>query len=97
MIGGANMSIFGKSQREIELERENQMLRELLLQQPKKTSSNASSTPKQKKEKKVLYQCRYCGIRETRNASAGAPFIHYCPRHPKGNGKGPHSWMRTYL
>ncbi len=51
------------------------------------------------KQKKVLYQCRYCSYKSIRNATDGAPLpgINNCPRHPRGTNKGPHSWMRTFL
>ena len=80
------MSLFDKSKEE--LERENRQLREQLRQ--------ARSAPKQKK---VLYQCRYCSYKSIRNATEGAPLpgVNNCPRHPRGTNKGPHSWMRTYL
>ena len=66
-----------------ELEQENRQLREKLRQ----------------KEKKILYQCRYCSYQSIRKATEGAPLpgVNNCPRHPRGTHKGPHSWMRTYL
>lgn len=84
------MGLFDKSKSE--LERENQMLREMLSKQ----SSQRRSAPK---TKKVLYQCRHCGYKSIRNATEGAPLpgVNNCPRHPRGVHKGPHSWMRTYL
>ena len=80
------MGLFDKSKEE--LERENHRLREQLRQ--------VKSAPKQKK---VLYQCRYCSYKSVRNATEGAPLpgVNNCPRHPRGTNKGPHSWMRTYL
>lgn len=80
------MGLFDKSKEE--LERENRQLREQLRQ--------TRSAPKQKK---VLYQCRYCSYKSIRNATEGAPLpgVNNCPRHPRGTNKGPHSWMRTYL
>ena len=80
------MGLFEKSKKE--LEEENRQLREQLRQ--------ARSAPKQKK---VLYQCRYCSYKSIRNATEGAPLpgVNNCPRHPRGTNKGPHSWMRTYL
>lgn len=88
------MGLFGKSKKD--LEKENKMLREMLLNQSKSAST---STAKNKEPKKVLYQCRYCSYKSIRNATEGAPLpgINNCPRHPKGVHKGPHSWMRTYL
>lgn len=88
------MGLFGKSKKD--LEKENQMLREMLLNQSK---SSSTSTAKKKEPKKVLYQCRYCSYKSIRNATEGAPLpgVNNCPRHPKGVHKGPHSWMRTYL
>lgn len=85
------MGLFGKSKREKELEKQNQMLKEKLAES--KTQSKTSAP------KKVLYQCRYCGYKSVRNATEGAPLpgVNNCPRHPKGVHKGPHSWMRTYL
>lgn len=81
------MGLFGKSREE--LERENQMLRQMLQQK--------KSAPKP--QKKVLYQCRYCSYKSIRSATEGAPLpgTNNCPRHPRGVHKGPHSWMRTYL
>ena len=86
------MGLFGKSKEE--LERENQMLRELLARQT--TQQKKVAAPK---KKQVLYQCRYCGYKSIRNATEGAPLpgVNNCPRHPRGTHKGPHSWMRTYL
>lgn len=85
------MSILGKSKDE--LERENKILREMLLKQTKTSKSTSV-----KQEKKVLYQCRYCGYKSIRNATDGAPLtIAHCPKHPRGWCKGVHSWMRTYL
>lgn len=80
------MALFGKTKEELELE--NQQLRQLLRQ--------SQAAPKQKK---VLYQCRYCSYKSVRNAIEGAPLpgVNNCPRHPRGTHKGPHSWMRTYL
>lgn len=51
------------------------------------------------KQKKVLYQCRYCSYKSIRNATDGVPLpgFNNCPRHPRGTNKGPHSWMRTFL
>ena len=87
------MGLFGKTKEELELE--NKILREMLLKQSK-SSAKTASVPKQKK---VLYQCRYCSYKSVRNATDGAPLpgTNNCPRHPKGVHKGPHSWMRTYL
>lgn len=77
---------FDKSKEE--LAQENRQLREQLRQM--------RHVPKQKK---VLYQCRYCSYKSIRNATEGAPMpgVNNCPRHPRGTNKGPHSWMRTYL
>ena len=91
------MGLFGKSRSD--LERENRMLKEMLIKQSSSTNTNktakSTSAPK---VKKVLYQCRHCGFKQTRNAADGAPpGVNNCPRHPKGVFKGPHSWMRTYL
>ena len=79
------MGLFDKSKEE--LERENRQLRALL---------QSKAAPKQKK---VLYQCRYCSYKSIRNAVEGDPLpgVNNCPRHPRGTNKGPHSWMRTYL
>ena len=86
------MGLFGKSKKQ--LEKENQLLKQMLMSESNKTQSK----PAQKK-KQVLYQCRYCGYKSIRNATEGAPLpgVNNCPRHPKGVHKGPHSWMRTYL
>lgn len=85
------MSPFGKTEREKELERENQLLREMLAKQMAKK-------PSAPKVKKVTYQCRYCGYKSVRNATDGAPMTTaHCPKHPRGWCKGVHSWMRTYL
>jgi hypothetical protein len=86
------MGLFGKSKKQ--LEKENQLLKQMLISEankPKKTTTQ--------KKKQVLYQCRYCGYKSIRNATEGAPLpgVNNCPRHPKGVHKGPHSWMRTYL
>lgn len=79
--------LFGKS--ESELERENRMLK-------KKLAERTSSKPKP--QRKVLYQCRYCGLKFIRNISDGAPIVSAnCPRHPKGWCKGLHSWQRSFL
>lgn len=86
------MGLFdGKSKRELELERENKILKEKLARQ---TAARAAQS-----KKKVLYQCRYCSYKSVRNATDGTPLpgVNNCPRHPKGANKGPHSWMRTYL
>lgn len=83
------MGLFGKSKREIELERQNKLLKEKLAEKNSKSTTT--------KKKQVLYQCRYCGYKSVRNATEGAPLpgVNNCPRHPKGVHKGPHSWMRT--
>ena len=80
------MGLIDKSKEELELE--NRRLRKMLQQ-------SRSAT----KQKKVLYQCRYCSYKSIRNAVDGAPLpgVNNCPRHPRGVNKGPHSWMRTYL
>ena len=85
------MGLFGKSKSE--LERENQLLREMLAKQNTQKKTTAP------KVKKIMYQCRYCSYKSIRNATEGAPLpgTNNCPRHPKGVHKGPHSWMRTYL
>lgn len=89
------MGLFGKSKKD--LERENQMLKQMLLSQS--SSPKAPKSTSAPKVKKVLYQCRYCSYKSIRNATEGAPLpgTNNCPRHPKGVHKGPHSWMRTYL
>lgn len=86
------MGLFDKSKEELEIE--NRLLREMLGKQT--ASKRTSSIPKQRK---VMYQCRYCGYKSIRNATEGAPLpgVNNCPRHPRGVHKGPHSWMRTYL
>lgn len=89
------MGLFGKSKKDLELE--NQMLKQMLLNQ-----SSSSKTPKTTaapKKKQILYQCRYCSYKSVRNATEGVPLpgTNNCPRHPKGVHKGPHSWMKTYL
>ena len=48
-------------------------------------------------EKKVLYQCRYCGFKSTGNLTQGVPTIGNCPKHPSGWCKGQHSWTRVFL
>lgn len=80
------MGLFDKSKEE--LADENRQLRDMLRQ--------VKPIPKQKK---VLYQCRYCSYKSIRNAAEGAPLpgTNNCSRHPRGTNKGPHSWMRTYL
>lgn len=79
--------LFGKSKSE--LERENEFLRRKL---------SEKNSPKPKTQKKVLYQCRYCGMKSIRNATDGAPVIAAnCPKHPRGWCKGVHSWQRTFL
>lgn len=85
------MGLFGKSKKQ--LEKENQLLKQMLVSE----ASKPSKTTTQKK-KKVMYQCRYCGYKSVRDASDGAPLPGaHCNKHPKGWCKGPHSWMRTYL
>lgn len=60
--------------------------------------NNQKSATNSKQQKKVMYQCRYCGYKSIRNAADGAPLsISHCPKHPKGWCKGPHSWIRTFL
>lgn len=88
------MGLFGKSKSQ--LERENQLLREMLAKQNTQKTTTQKSAPK---VKKIMYQCRYCSYKSIRNATEGAPLpgTNNCPRHPKGVHKGPHSWMRTYL
>lgn len=80
------MGLFEKSKTELELE--NRQLREAL------RKLRVAS-----RQKKVLYQCRYCSYKSIRSATEGAPLpgVNNCPRHPRGTNKGPHSWMRTYL
>lgn len=87
------MGLFGKSKSE--LERENRMLKEMLL----KNSGSSTKIVSAPKVKKIMYQCRYCSYKSIRNATEGVPLpgVNNCPRHPKGVHKGPHSWMRTYL
>ena len=48
-------------------------------------------------EKKVLYQCRYCGFKSTGSLTQGIPTIGNCPKHPSGWCKGQHSWTRVFL
>lgn len=87
------MGLFGKSKKD--LEKENKLLKEMLISQPKATTKSSAQA---KPPKKVLYQCRYCGLKSIRNASEGAPFVGAnCPKHPKGWCKGLHSFQRTYL
>ena len=85
------MGLFGKSKKEKELERQNALLKQLLVAEASKSKN--TSAPK---KKQVMYQCRYCNQKYTRDATSGAPGGH-CPQHPKGWCKGPHSWMRTFL
>ena len=47
--------------------------------------------------RKIMYQCRYCGLKSIRSARDGVPTISNCPKHPRGWCKGVHSWMRTFL
>lgn len=87
------MGLFGKSKKE--LENENKLLREMLAKQANSAPKSAS---KPKPPRKVLYQCRYCGVKAIQNANEGAPFVGAkCPRHPKGWCKGLHSFQRTFL
>lgn len=88
------MGLFGKSKSQ--LERENQLLREMLAKQSAQKTTAPKSAPK---VKKIMYQCRYCSYKSIRNATEGVPLpgTNNCPRHPKGVHKGPHSWIRTYL
>ena len=81
------MGLFGKSKKD--LERENELLRAMI-------SQKTNSSPKP--PRKVLYQCKYCGLKSIRNATEGAPFVGAnCPKHPKGWCKGLHSFVRSYL
>ena len=83
------MGIFGKSKNELEIE--NKILKELLAAQS--TKSNAA-----RPKKKVLYQCKYCGLKSIRNADEGTPFVGaHCPKHPSGWCKGNHSFQKTYI
>lgn len=55
------------------------------------TSSGSSSST----EKQVVWQCRYCGIKNTRWQSNGMPDPGFCNRNGKmGGPKGPHRWMK---
>jgi len=46
-------------------------------------------------EKRVVWQCRYCGIKNERLLSRGMPDPGFCIRHGKpGTIKGPHRWFR---
>ncbi|MBQ4446993.1 MAG: hypothetical protein II897_01700 [Clostridia bacterium] len=56
------------------------------------------SAPKAKapaKEKQVVWQCRYCGVKNTRWQSNGMPDPGICNKNGKmGGPKGPHRWVR---
>ena len=69
------------------------------LDRRKKTGQGGQTGAARQQQRKIHYQCRYCGYQSVRNATEGVPLpgVNNCPRHPKGVHKGPHSWMRTYL
>ena len=49
----------------------------------------------ERKEKMVVWQCRYCGIRNERWQSNGMPTPGSCIKNGKmGGPKGPHRWIR---
>ena len=62
------MGLFGKSKSQ--LERENQLLREMLAKQSTQKTTVPKSAPK---VKKIMYQCRYCSYKSIRNATEGVP------------------------
>ena len=84
------MGLFGKSKKEKELEMQNKILKEMLAQQ---------SAPKAKapaKEKQVMWQCRYCGLKNTRWQSNGMTDPGFCNKNGKiGGPKGPHRWVKV--
>lgn len=51
----------------------------------------------EKKEKQVVWQCRRCGLKNTRWESNGMPDGGMCNKNGKmGDAhKGPHSWKRV--
>ena len=56
------------------------------------SSSNSTSG----KEKQVVWQCRYCGIKNTRWQSNGMPDPGFCNKNGKmGGPKGPHRWIKV--
>ena len=84
------MGLFGKSKREQELEAQNAMLKSLLMQQNTKKKTTSAPTQKQ-----VVWQCRYCGIKNTRWQSNGMPDPGFCNKNGKmGGPKGPHRWVK---
>lgn len=57
------------------------------------TSSTKSNSAT---EKQVVWQCRYCGLKNTRWQSNGMPDPGFCNKTGKmGGPKGPHRWIRV--
>lgn len=81
------MGLFGKSKRELELERQNAMLRSMLADSANKSSSKKPAAPK--KTKYVTRQCKYCGYRVTHLAAGIVPGT-TCPKRKSGQ---PHIWQ----
>ena len=79
------MGLFGKSKKELEMQ--NKILRDMLAQQ------SAPKAPAN--EKQVIWQCRYCGLKNTRWQSNGMPDPGFCNKNGKmGGPKGPHRWVK---
>ena len=49
-------------------------------------------------EKMVVWQCRYCGIKNEKWQSNGMPTPGFCLRNGKmGGPKGPHRWIKIMV
>ena len=81
------MGLFGKSKREIELEKQNALLKSMLANSSSTTSSKKPTQPK--KTKYVTRQCKYCGYRVTHLAAGIVPGT-TCPKRKSGQ---PHIWQ----
>lgn len=58
----------------------------------------SGSAPTSNGEKQVVWQCRYCGLKNTRWQSNGMPDPGFCNKHGKmGGPKGPHRWVRIMI
>lgn len=56
---------------------------------------NKNQTSATKKEKQVVWQCRYCGCKNTRWQSNGMPAPGLCGKNGLMTGpKGPHKWVK---
>ena len=78
------MGLFGKSNKEKELEKQNEILRTLLAaEKTKQRNPNAG------KMKLKTIQCKYCGYRVTLLANGIIP-ASFCPKRGKNQ---PHVWQ----